>query len=81
MARLFRLFLAASLLAAAAACSGPALVESSPAAATVRYGSLDGIDGATKIAQRACAAHGKSARLRNTADFGLTDRYAHFDCV
>ena len=81
MTRLFRLLLAGPLLAAATACTGPALVESSATAATVRYGSLDGIDEATQLSQRACAAHRKSARLRNTANFGLTDRYAHFDCV
>jgi len=73
--------LAISLLTAANGCTGPALVESSASAATVRYGSLDGIDDVTQLAQRACAAHRKSARLRNTANFGLTDRYAHFDCV
>ena len=26
-------------------------------------------------------ADNKTARLRNTANFGLTDRYAHFDCI
>jgi hypothetical protein len=81
MTREFRLSLVILLLAAIAACSGPALVESSATSITVRYGSLDGIDEATRIAQSACAAHGKSARLRNTANFGLTDRYAHFDCI
>ena len=81
MTRAFRLSLAVSLLAAMTACSGPTLVESSATAVTVRYGSLDGIDEATQIAQRACAAHGTSARLRSTANFGLTDRYAHFDCI
>jgi hypothetical protein len=81
MTRAFRLSLAVSLLAAMTACSGPTLVESSATAVTVRYGSLDGIDEAMQIAQRACAAHGKSARLRSAANLGLTDRYAHFDCV
>jgi hypothetical protein len=76
-----RLCLLASLLAAPAACSGPAVVESSATAVTVRYGSLDGINEATQLAQKACAVHRKTARLRNTANFGLIDRYAHFDCV
>ena len=62
-------------------CTGPALVESTPNAATVRYDAMDGIDAATQLAQRACAAHSKSARLRTTVNFGLSDRYAHFDCV
>jgi len=71
----------AALLPAIAACSGLAVVESSATAVTVRYGSLDGIDEATQVAQKACAAHHKTARLRNTANFGLTERYGHFDCV
>ena len=64
-----------------AACSGPAVVENSATAVTVRYSAVDGIDQATELAQRACAAYYKTARLRTTANFGLTDRYAHFDCV
>jgi len=64
-----------------AACSGPAVVENSATAVTVRYDAIDGIDEATTLAQKACASHRKTARLRNTANFGLTDRYAHFDCV
>ena len=63
------------------ACSGPTVIENSATAVTVRYGATDGIDDATALAQRACAAHNKTARLRNTANFGLTDRYAHFDCI
>jgi hypothetical protein len=64
-----------------AACSGAAVVESSATAVTVHYSATDGIDQATELAQKACAAHNKTARLRNTANFGLTDRYAHFECV
>jgi outer membrane murein-binding lipoprotein Lpp len=64
-----------------AGCSGSAVVESSATAVTVRYSAVDGIDEATQTAQRACAAHHKSARLRNTANFGLDERYAHFDCI
>jgi len=77
----FRLSLVAPLLLATSGCSGPAIVESSATAVTVRYGSLDGIDEATQLAQKACAAHGKTARLRNSANFGLNDRYGHFDCL
>jgi hypothetical protein len=71
--------LAALLLLAG--CSALGAVESSPDAVTVRYSAIDGIENATQLAQKACAVHHKSARLRNTANFGLTDRYAHFDCV
>jgi hypothetical protein len=70
-----------TVLVMLAACSGTAVVENSETAVTVRYGATDGIDEATAIAQRACAAHHKTAQLRNTANFGLTDRYAHFDCI
>lgn len=71
-----------SLLALAlGACAGPVVVESSAAAVTVRYGGIDGVEEASRLAQRACAVHHKTARLRNTANFGLTERYGHFDCV
>jgi hypothetical protein len=76
-----RLRAAAPLLIALVACSGPAVIESSATAVTVRYTSMDGIDEATQLAQRACAVHHKTARLRTTANFGLTERYGHFDCV
>jgi hypothetical protein len=78
---LLRFSVVAALLPAMAACSGLAVVESSATAVTVRYSSLDGIDEATQAAQKACAVHHKTARLRNTANFGLTERYGHFDCV
>ena len=77
----FQLFLVAPLLLTASGCSGPAIVESSATAVTVRYSSLGGIEEATQLAQKACAAHGKTARLRSSANFGLNDRYGHFDCV
>jgi hypothetical protein len=64
-----------------AACSGLAVVENSATAVTVRYSSLDGIEEATQLAQKACATRRKTARLRNTANFGLTERYGHFDCI
>ena len=77
----FRLSIVAALLPALAACSGLSVVESSATAVTVRYGSLNGLDEATQLAQKACAVHRKTARLRNTANFGLSERYGHFDCV
>ena len=65
-----------------AGCSGPTVVESSATAVTVRYDSVvHSIDDATQLAQKACALHHKTARLRNTANFGLSERYGHFDCV
>jgi hypothetical protein len=77
----FRLCFVALLSFAITACSGLAVVESSATAVTVRYSSLDGIEEATQLAQKACATHRKTARLRNTANFGLTERYRHFDCI
>ena len=77
----FRLSLLAPLILAMAACSGLAIVESSATAVTVRYGGVNGIDEATQLAQKACAVHRKTARLRNTANFGLSERYGHFDCI
>ena len=77
----FRLCVVALLSLAITACSGLAVMESSATAVTVRYGSLDGIDEATQLAQKACALHGKTARLRNTANFGLSERYGHFECI
>src|SRR5689334_22654582 len=62
----FRLSVVAPLILAMSACSGTAIVESSAGAVTVRYSSLNGIDEATQIAQKACAVHRKTACLRNT---------------
>ena len=62
------------------ACSGPAVVESSTAAVTIRYG-IDQEEGAMQLAQQLCGRRQKTARLRNSANFGLTERYGHFDCI
>jgi hypothetical protein len=71
---------AASIVLAMAACSGPAVVENSATSVTIRHSVAD-TEAAAELAQRACATRHKTARLRNTANFGLTDRYGHFDCV
>jgi hypothetical protein len=73
--------IAGFLALAVSACSSPALVESSATAVSVRYGGIGGIEEATQLAQRACAVHHKTARLRNTTSFGLTESYGHFDCT
>jgi len=65
---------------AISACSGPTVVEASAAAVTVRYG-VGAEEEAMQLAQKVCAAHQKKAQLRNSANFGLTDRYGHFDCI
>lgn len=75
------LFAAAVPLLALAACLGAAIVESSATAVTVRYRSADSIEDAQRLAQQACDRHHKTARLRTTANFGLAERYGHFDCI
>jgi hypothetical protein len=76
----FPLLWAGSVLVAVAGCSGPAIVESSATSVTLRY-SAGGAEQAAELAQRMCAAHHKAARLRNMTNFGLGERYGHFDCI
>jgi len=65
-----------------AACSTPTILENSGTAVTVRYDGLaHKIDEATEIAQKACAAHRKTAQLRKVDDQGLGQHFAHFNCV
>ena len=74
--------LLSGLLALGACTATPTVVENSATAVTVRYdGIANNIDDASQVAQKACAAHGKSARLRNVSDQGLGQHYGHFNCV
>jgi hypothetical protein len=68
---------------AAAACSGTTeVVENSPTAVTVKYSGIGSdIDDATQVAQKACASHGKTARLRKVNDEGIGRHFGHFDCI
>jgi hypothetical protein len=77
-----RIALLSSLLAVTA-CSGTAeVVENSPTAVTVKYGGFGtDIDDATQLAQKVCASHGKTARLRKVNDEGIGRHFGHFDCV
>jgi len=70
-------------LLAVTACSGTAeVVENSPTAVTVKYGGLGtDIEDATQLAQKVCASHGKTARLRKVNDEGIGRHFGHFDCV
>jgi hypothetical protein len=71
-------------LAVLCGCSGPRIIENTPAAITVRYDPIvDSLEDATAAAMKACAAYGKIARLRQNADTRKTivDRSAHFECV
>jgi hypothetical protein len=64
-------------------CSGTTeVVENSPTAVTVKFGGLGtDIDDATRVAEKACASHGKTARLRKVNDEGFGRHFGHFDCV
>jgi hypothetical protein len=65
------------------ACSGTTeVVENSPTAVTVRFGGFGtDIGDATQVAQKVCASHGKTARLRRVNDEGIGRHFGHFDCV
>jgi hypothetical protein len=63
-------------------CSQVQVVENTPSAVSVRYdGIVQSLEDATAAAQKACAAHGKTARLRSTEMIATIERFAHFDCV
>jgi hypothetical protein len=70
-------------LLAVTACSGTAeVVENSPTAVTVKYGGFGtDIEDATQLAQKVCASHGKTARLRKVNNEGIGRHFGHFDCV
>ncbi len=77
-----RIAFLSGLFALGACTATPTVVENSTAAVTVKYdGIANNIDDATQVAQKACAAHGKIARLRNVSDQGLGQHYGHFNCV
>jgi hypothetical protein len=70
------------VLAGLSACSGLRIVDDTPMAVTIRYdGVVQTLGDATAAAQAACAAHGKTAQLRDTDVKGTVERFAHFACV
>jgi hypothetical protein len=55
-------------LAVLCGCSGPRIIENTPAAVTVRYDPIvDSLEDASAAATKACAAYGKIARLRQSS--------------
>jgi hypothetical protein len=67
-----------------AACDPVQIIEGSDTHVSIRYdGIMNGLDQATEVAEKACAEHGKTARLRKTYHEGLGagERFAFFDCV
>jgi imidazolonepropionase-like amidohydrolase len=74
---------ALSALVVLSACtSTPTVVRSTDAEVAVRYdGIVNGIDDAKQMAEKACAARNKTARLRRVSDQGLGLHYGYFDCI
>jgi len=74
---------APSLLLGLSACtSTPTIVRNTATEVDVRYdGIVNGIDDAKQIAEKTCAARGKTARLRRVSDQGLGLHYGYFECV
>lgn len=65
-------------------CDPVQVIEGSDTHVSVRYdGVMNGLDQATELAKTACAAHGKTAKLRKTyyEGLGAGERFAFFDCV
>ena len=74
--------LLSGLLALPACTATPTVLESTPTAVTVRYdGIVNNLDDAKQVAQKVCAEHSKTARLRTVNDQGIGQHYGHFDCV
>ena len=74
--------LPAGLLALTACTATPTIVENSATEVAVRYdGIVNKLDDARQVAQRACAARNKVARLRKVDDQGLGQHFGYFDCV
>ena len=77
-----RVALLSGLLALAACTATPTIVENSPAEVAVRYdGIVNKIDDAKQMAERACAAKDKIARLRKVDDEGLGQHFGYIDCI
>ncbi|MBV8133939.1 MAG: hypothetical protein JO282_15710 [Alphaproteobacteria bacterium] len=70
------------LLALVACTATPTIVENTATEVAVRYdGIVNKIDDAKQMAQRACAAKDKIAKLRKVDDQGLGQHFGYFDCI
>jgi hypothetical protein len=79
---MLRIALSSGLLALTACTATPTIVENSATAVAVRYdGIVNNLDDAKQLAQKACAAHDKIARLRRVADEGIGRHFGYFDCI
>ena len=66
------------------ACDAVQIVENADTHVSVRYdGIMNGLDQATDLAKRACATHGRTAKLQKVyyEGLGAGERFAFFDCV
>jgi hypothetical protein len=66
------------------ACDAVQIVENADTHVSVRYdGLMNGLDQATELAKKACAAHGRIAKLQRVyyEGLGAGERFAFFDCV
>jgi hypothetical protein len=66
-----------------AACDAVQIVENADTHVSVRYdGIMNGLDQATELAKKACAAHGRTAKLQKVyyEGLGAGERFAFFDC-
>jgi len=77
-----RIALLAGLLSLTACTSTPKVVENTATEVAIRYdGIVNNLDDAKQVAQRACAARNKIARLRKVDDAGLGQHFGYFDCI
>jgi hypothetical protein len=69
-------------LALVACTATPTVVENTASEVAVRYdGIVNNIDDAKQVAQKACAAHDKIARLRKVDDEGIGQHFGYFNCI
>jgi hypothetical protein len=67
-----------------AGCDAVQIVENADTHVSVRYdGIMNGLNQATELAKKACAAHGRTANLKKVyyEGLGAGERFAFFDCV
>ena len=77
-----RIALLSGLLTLTECTATPTIVENTATEVAVRYdGIVNKLDDARQVAQRACAARDKVARLRKVDDQGIGQHFSYFDCV
>ena len=82
ISRRYRLATLSVPVALGACTSTPTIVQNTATIVAVRYdGIANDINDAKQVADKACAARGKTARLNRVSNLGLGQRYGYFDCV